>query len=422
LNSVKGVLLKYINPHSFFYLLNHLVKLITGIICIRWVIPDDIGLWQLFLVVESYLMFLRFGVLNAFNREFSFLLGRGDKTKAFRYLDTVEAFTLIICALVLPFIFVFHLFNTIEHSYYYFCLFIFAAYLPSKLYSGFMELVYITGQDFKQLSKIKVIMSFAYIFTIALVYYMDFKGFLIRILVLALLSLLVYCYYRPYRFNLQWNFGDFKKLFVTGIPFFISNYTLGIVVTVPTLFLAYFGTIREVGLYYPVGLVISFGALLPSIISIYLLPKLNFDFGKNNNGLTVINDGIKSSLLVFLVMIPLSIIGWFLVPFFMELVLPEYIESTYVVQLGVIFSLTSPFLLMYNPFTVLKAWNHLYVFLGVLVVLNFTAPYLMMIINENLSLLENVVIGLICAKVIATIANYIILTNLKKTVVKYEVV
>lgn len=77
-------------------LLLNLARMFTGLICIRWISPEQMGIWQLILLIESYLMFARFGIFNSLNRELPFYLGRNRTEKAMKYHDTAEGYAILV--------------------------------------------------------------------------------------------------------------------------------------------------------------------------------------------------------------------------------------------------------------------------------------------------------------------------------------
>jgi O-antigen/teichoic acid export membrane protein len=383
-------------------------------------LPNEIAIWQLLMAAESFIMIFRFGIFNAFNREFSFLMGRNQKEKALDYLNTVDSYAIFLSIFFFFFVLIWGRGNPLEHPLYAFSLIIFAFYLPVKIYTGFLDLVFRTGQDFKKLSIIQAWSMIIYILTLILPYLMGYTGYLYRILAISISTMMLYLYFRPIKFKFDFKKQNFFYLFKTGIPLFISNYLQGIIVTIPTLMLAYFDTMTQVGLFYPVGLIISFGALLPSVISIYLLPKLNFDFGKENNVSNVIRNSMHSAFYSFLFMLPLVAFGWIFLPLFFKLFLPNYMEALHPSRLGLLLSLFNSFILLYNPFTVLKAWNPMYAYLAIMVALTIFFPLIFLNIFNPELLMESVIWGLIVARICISLLNYLILKYIESKQTSYE--
>jgi hypothetical protein len=213
----------------------------TGLICIRWVSPEQMGVWQIMILIEGYLMFARFGVINALNRELPFNIGRNRLQKALKYLDVAEAYVLVVSVLFFLGLFISSFVYRLDVQYWQECIIALSIFLPIKFYSGFIELTYRSGKDFSKLARVQIVLTLFTIISLGIVYLLGFEGYLIRIVFLAALGFVLFIHFRPFRFKPSMNVAYFVKLFKTGIPLFISNYTQSVITTFPGLFLLQFG-------------------------------------------------------------------------------------------------------------------------------------------------------------------------------------
>ena len=166
-------------------LLLNLARMFTGLICIRWISPEQMGIWQLILLIESYLMFARFGIFNSLNRELPFYLGRNRTEKAMKYHDTAEGYAILVSLFFLIALPVSLFFYHPPIVYWRECMLVFAAYLPFKFYSGFIELTFRSGRDFRKLAFVQLILIIFTILSVWVVFFFGFEGDLARVVVLV---------------------------------------------------------------------------------------------------------------------------------------------------------------------------------------------------------------------------------------------
>src|SRR5688572_18066197 len=160
----------------------------TGLICIRWISPDEIGLWQIMILIEGYLLFARFGIINALNRELPFSLGRNRLQKAMKYLDVTEWYVLAVCILFfVGLLGSIWFYNPLVDNWQ-ICIVVLSVYFPVKFYSGFLEMTYRSGVDFKNLAKVQVSLVFFTVITMLLVYLYGFEGYLARTVILVVIG------------------------------------------------------------------------------------------------------------------------------------------------------------------------------------------------------------------------------------------
>ena len=62
--------------------------MLSNLVIIRWLEPEETGVWQTLVLAQSYMAFTQLGFFNGLNREFPFWMGRGDDEKAHRMAAT----------------------------------------------------------------------------------------------------------------------------------------------------------------------------------------------------------------------------------------------------------------------------------------------------------------------------------------------
>lgn len=379
----------------------------------KWVPPTDIAAWQLLLTVETILMFLRFGVVNAFNREFSFLLGKQDSNKAMEYLNTVEFYILVLCGLSFILISLGYFFNLNYWGINSWAILAFSLYFPAKFYSAFYELMFRSKKDFNLLSKLQIWTIILSFLTLPLVIWFEFSGFLMRMVLISFVGLLFSRYLRPYPFFADFKYNHFKYLFKSGIPLFFSNYTQSLVATIPILLLTFQKDIISVGFFYPVNLVLNYGTLMSSSVSLFLLPKLNFEYGRLNDRNIILSNSIKESWSTFWISLPFVFFGILILPTVIKTMIPNYVESIVGMQLALLLTSLSSFNLLYNPFTVFQEWRLMYIYLGAAISLSILVPFTAIFFFPHISKIIVLILSIMGTKIILIGLNYFLLKFMK---------
>jgi O-antigen/teichoic acid export membrane protein len=70
-------------------------NLTAGVLMLRWVPPEYMGIWQSALFAMALCDITKFGILNGMNRELPYHMGRGQVELAHRAVATASAFMLI---------------------------------------------------------------------------------------------------------------------------------------------------------------------------------------------------------------------------------------------------------------------------------------------------------------------------------------
>lgn len=398
--------------YAVFSIIFQVVSTFTSFLCLRWIRPEDIGLWQSFVIFEPYFFIIRFGVFNAFNREYSFNLGRNDDQKAKKIFHTTESYALIVSILILFSILSALFFFQSKSDAFQISIVVFGVLVASSIYKSFIEITYRCADDFKKLSIVYTIISILYIVSLPLVYKFNFHGFLLRIMILSLLSVALLLYFRPAPFKFNLNIKVFTFLFKTGFPLFISNYVTSITASFNRIILLTFTSIAVLGLFTPVQSVFYLGMLISGAYAAYFLPKLNFDYGKNGNKLLVIKNAMSQALRISIMLSGLTIICVIVSPFIVNTLIPEYSQTTFAIQLICLSWPLQGIKSVSMVFSVLKAWNQLYIFIIANFVLCLLIPYLFLtnrvfddsILNISTSLL---VIEFLMFIVIILLINYL---------------
>lgn len=321
------------------------ITLLTGFVTYRYVAPDYLGIWAVFSTFTTIASILRLGIVNGMNRELPFYLGKGEKEKAMGFASTTLFYTLlssgVLLLIGLVFVFFFDFESKGDYSNAYkFAAAVFFLKIIIEPYYNYLSGTFRTSDSFNKLSRIQYIIGILRLISIPLVIIYLYNGYLIRELIIEILSVLLLHLNRPLKgVKPSFDFTLFKGLFSIGFSVFMVSYVSYLVDSIPRLFIIKEGTAVDLGLYSPVLIILSTVLLIPSTISNYLYPKFSFAYGQGCSRAYLwaqMKKMMAGSVLVGLVC---SVLVLLLIDKLMVL-FPKYLNSAYyikVVAFGMVF-------------------------------------------------------------------------------------
>ncbi|MCG9879446.1 MAG: hypothetical protein MH472_02500 [Bacteroidia bacterium] len=326
------------NKTLFRYLSSTLITLpisiFVGYFSLRLIDPKLMGLWTGLLIIESYTLFLRLGVVNGLNRELPFELGAGNNDKALKIVSTTYGFTLIniliLAIIIFPIVLFFFELSFINIV----CLIVVFLKIISGFYSTYLSSTFRSNNHFDNLSNIQFVNSGIKLISSPIIL-LGFYGYLLFEIIQIISNTLLLHYYRPYKILPRFSKTILLDLMKTGIPLFSVSYIMNIVDTFPRLFILKAGNSELLGIYAPIIMVLGFLAIIPNNLSTYMYPKYTFKIGENNNAIAIWKHMIKLYLVSFLLICLVSIVIWFTLDFFIDF-FPKYKSSLPYMKLAVI--------------------------------------------------------------------------------------
>lgn len=410
-NNVSKVAIKF----SFSTILMSIVNMLSGILIIRWLLPKDIGLWNSLILIQSYILFAQLGIFNGLNRELPFLLGQNNKELAIKYAQTAGFVaralmigTIIIGLLVLPFIYLHsNNWNVI------FSLIVLIISISFNFLQNYLTVTFRSNQSFEKLTKIYLVQSLILVTTVLFVYYFNYKGFLIRQIIIVS-SLLILCYLgRPLKIKSFFSKLHFISLLKIGFPFFSMGYAQTITNSFTRIAILSFSNIIFVGIFSPALAVSTAIMMIPSSISQYISPKMSYKYGLTGIKKDLWKYVQKSTIYIIIIMIPIVITGYFILPYFIINFFPNYQQGIFASQIVLISGLFFSITICNNSLISIRA-NKPFLFLTIYKFISyFIIIFLFGYYCENI--LNGVAIGLmiseICFGVISLITCYIVLNK-----------
>ncbi|MFA6601151.1 MAG: oligosaccharide flippase family protein [Candidatus Omnitrophota bacterium] len=312
--------------YSMMSVLTQIITLVAGILTRRFLGPVQTGIWSLLQIILVYSAYVPLGVTEATSREIPFYHGKGDYAKADEIKNVIYSFSTVMSALVAIGCVVYALFmhGSLRPELFYGLLMMGVLVMLQR--SSNLHISFLRGYKLFSIAAVQMVLSAIVNALLVVFFTMRFKvyGFMVA-MALSFVFNVAYIHFR-HRFSFRWNF-DFRRiwdLIQYGFPLILVSLLSTIFLTIDKLMIAKILGVEALGLYSVALLAYTYLHNLPNSIGIVLIPNFHQKFGETQNA-----EGLKGylekSTQVFEVIMPLLIAtGWFFIPYFARLVLPDF--------------------------------------------------------------------------------------------------
>lgn len=290
--------------------------------------PDLWGSWNILLILSMYFANFHFGLINAFNREGPLYT---DNTSYFNNIKKNIVSGIMISLIFFTFILSFTLLfiDSIDpNTTILFLLF----FVFNQLYN-FIEIYYKVKIEFKrisyyQISRTIILLSTAFFF----IDNYGINGFIVSLCIPDILFVLFNIKILRH-FTFKPNIVFLKEYIKIGLPIMIVGFTFLLIQTIDRLVIMQFFDKNQLGIY-SLGTTI-FQALLifPQILSMQFYPRMIRSYGVDKDKNCLKKSFLNQLLLSFLIVIPIVIVGIFLIPIIINNYLYDYVDSILVSQI-----------------------------------------------------------------------------------------
>lgn len=334
-----------------------MVQMACGVAVLRWVPPEQMGIWLTLQVVEAYALWIRLGVINAVNREYPFLLGQGRAEEALAHVRAAGSY-LAACALAMAGGFGAAVWVWVERGPdWQWALAAYAVHAGGGLWRGFLEATFRGGREFSRLAWVQIAGAGLQLASLPLVALFGFKGFCGRAVLLVVATTALCHAVRPVRRVLGWSRPVLARLMVDGLPLFASGYLASISAQFPRVLLAATGGLALLGLYAPAAAVLVAGALLPGTLLTYLVPRRHHAYGRDGDAAAIAAEAWRQTWMLAAWLTPLVLIGAWVLPWMVQRWFPSYAAGAHVMGWAAAVAALGPIKIATSVFSTLKAWR-----------------------------------------------------------------
>ena len=302
------------------------------------------------------------------NRELPYSIGTGDHERAHRMAAVAMAHS-VACAIValvgfglfIPWSFT----NQTEWRW---PLIAMALVASSNFYYGYIQSTLRSATDFQRLGRLQLIQAMLVTTQPLLAWQWGFPGFCAHAAAQAVLLVLLAHRIRPFRVAPHFDTKIAATLLATGVPLFLGSYLQMLAGSLDRIVLLRSSGIEALGYFAPA--VAAFGAMtvVPGSLTNYFYPKLSFEAGRGDSRLQLWHSVTFAVSRSVLLMAPLLLIGWFVIPPLVDALIPAYTRSVPAMQVALLSGIALAAATCTTLLGVLKAWRSLYLYLAVLLV------------------------------------------------------
>ncbi|MFZ4057308.1 MAG: lipopolysaccharide biosynthesis protein [Ferruginibacter sp.] len=315
-------------------LLSNAISLVAGLFVARWLLPEQLGLFNGFGIITSYLILVQIGVPSGLSRQLPFYMGKQEQAKALKtaavshYWAILTGVGSIIIASIIALVFLW-----LNEPQYAAGVFVIGISSFQGLYiTKYLKVLYRSNNDFNKLSTIDIVLSLATLASLYFVYEYKFYGLCLRALFLFGVDWALTHYWRPIKAKPQWDSITFKELLQVGMPIFWVANIYGLWPVFQRSAIVYWGGAKALGLF-SLAIIVDTGIkTLSNAISNVSFPKMAFAWGQGRPFIELLRIPLKPVAASLLINGVAAVAGWLLIPYFVQLLLPNYIDGTAAAQ------------------------------------------------------------------------------------------
>ncbi len=345
-----------------------LITIVAELWILRMVSVELIGTWQYALLIQSYVIASRLGIINAFNRDYPFLISSQDHKKAAAVLSTT-GFHVQMSMIVQSLIFLsMAIYQWLQGGQNHMILALMAmvGFTWLEAAANFEEAKLRATLNFNHISRAKIIIAAVSLGSLILPYYYDFAGLLCRAVLLQLSILIFYKLSSKSTVLVKWSRSIWLGLFKDGWRLWLWSYLKNFNKSLPKLFLVMFSTFTVLGLFTPINWMILSFTMFTTALGSYIYPNLSQRFAKGDKNLPL--QALVINTISFFISLPFLAVGYFTIPWLIATFLPQYTEAIFPMQIGMIASSLDIFSVTSTVWVAMKDWARMYIFVSVSIV------------------------------------------------------
>jgi O-antigen/teichoic acid export membrane protein len=395
--------------YTFATFLRTLGLMLGGFIVIRWIDPEELGLWQSLMIVATYAPVLQLGITNGLNRDLPFMFGAGRQEKGRDLVSSAQSYSGIcmVASILITLVLISIIYLAGNHNYNLLTgIAGVGMIIAFRFYENFLSVTYRANQSFIKLSYAYFIHFLLIILSLPVVYYAHYTGLVIYQVFTGFSIMIIMYYIRPVRIKPVLKWPTIKELIKTGLPIYIISYVQQISKSFGKIILLYVGGTITVGLFSPALAIHAAMIMLPRILAQYFYPKMSYSYGKYNNKPLLWTWVWEISLFIIAGSALLIIPGWFAMPYLIETFFPKYTDGILATQLSLLSGALAGAFVSSNVLGSIKDYKSWSVITIIKLVLNFLLP---VVFIQVMNPLNGVAAGLLVADIVVLISSLFII-------------
>lgn len=374
--------LKYAGSNMIF----QLATIVAELCILRMISVELVGIWQYALLLQSYVIASRLGIINAFNRDYPFLISLQNHNKAETVLCTTAFHVRMSMIAQASMFFLLLVYQWIKGGQIQliWALVTMIGFTVLEAEANFEEAKLRATLEFNHIARAKIIIATLSFGTLIFPYYFGFTGLLCRAILVQLFLLIFYKLSSSNTTKVKLSKFIWIELFKDGWKLWLWSYLKSFNKSLPKLYLVTFSSLTILGLYTPVNWMILSFTMFTAALGSYIYPNLSQRFAKNDQNLPF--QALMINTISFFISLPFLVVGYFLIPLLIRGLLPHYTDAIYPMQVGMIASSIDILAVTSTVWVAMKDWTRMYIFVSVSLVLRLLSLFWLYCNQEDILL------------------------------------
>ena len=343
--------------------ISYIIRITSGILVARFVLPEMLGTFNGIGIILGYLPIFQLGVMNGLNRELPYYFGKGEKEKAKDFASVAQFWEVSLSAISFTIMSLIAFYYLIQGQYLYASGF-FAFALSSIFHfygQNYLQILFRTNSDFNKLSNIAIIISVVSLLSVILVWKWQYYGLCIRSILMVMIEIYLLWIWKPLKVLPKWNTGVMKEIVRVGMPIFIVGLIYALWTTLQNTLVLKLGSAEQFGFFALAIMIENSMAIAMHSLDQVIYPKMAYEYGSGKKVGDLLHISFKPILYVFCGLIPVIAVGWVVLPFAIDLLLPRYMNGIEAARWTMLLILVSVWTVNNNIFNVLQKQRDLLV-------------------------------------------------------------
>lgn len=318
------------------------VSMLSGVVAAVFIAPEDLGVIQALLLVQTYAIFLNCGVFSGLNRNLAYYKAKGDLETMQKEIDTSHTVSVVVAgigALIGFSIIAYHIIVGSTSVYIWGGVLLLVTLILSPL-TTHVECTFRSGQQFGRFGWIKNVQSAVYAFVSLLPILLGYIGRVIANGTNQIFGFLLRLKYIPYKHKGKGDFASLKDLISAGLPIMINGYIMTVFEAADRTFIASNMSSYSMGLYTIAGYCLTMIYIIPAAVGTMLYPKATARYGETGDKRSLIPLWWKSMLLYMVILLPIMTIAFLAMPPLVKFFMPKYVDGIMAGKIAIITSIT----------------------------------------------------------------------------------
>lgn len=324
-------------------LFNTFLTLLSGLLVIKWLLPEDLGLFTSFNLIVGYVIIGQLGISSGLSRELPYLMGKKEMQSAWHSAEVAQYWLLSIAVLsflVLSVISIYYFYhgNLLNGAGF---VTIAIVSFQSIYVTQYLKVLYRTNNDFNKISLIQIVTSLVSFGSIIFVWKWEFYGLCMRAVITAVMNFLLFWKWKPISVKPKWNKEEFIRILRIGFPMFSVAKVYGLWPVIQKTLIVTIGGPISLGLFAIANMVEGTAKTIRSSIGSILYTKMIINWGEVHSVNELLKLIRKPVFTVIIILAPLFTIAWFILPYLITTYLENYVEGVIAGQWMLVASLIS---------------------------------------------------------------------------------